>query len=47
MADNTIVMCIKSEDACCILGTCPLYKQCFPEAYKRQQKQVGKSQAKR
>jgi hypothetical protein len=41
MFDNTIAECIKSgASQCCTFDDCPLFKQCFPEAYKSWQKKA-------
>lgn len=43
MRNESIVGCIKADESqCCISDACPLFKQCFPEAYESWQKQIGK-----
>lgn len=41
--NEPIVMCVKNgESECCIAGNCPMFKQCFPEAYADWEKAVAK-----
>ncbi len=41
MFDVGTVGCIKAgESQCCTFDDCPLFKQCFPDAYKSWQKKV-------
>jgi hypothetical protein len=43
MFDVGIVGCVMADESqCCIFDDCPLFKQCFPDAYESWQKAVAK-----